>query len=75
MAPADPSDVLDLTPARLEAILVEEMGEPPYRARQILHGITREELNYVLTPMGRNGKEPVGSMGDDTPPAVLSKRG
>ena len=41
MAAADPSDVLDLTPARLEAILVEEMGEPPYRARQILHGIYR----------------------------------
>ena len=40
-------------------------------SRQILHGITREELNYVLIPMGRNGKEPVGSMGDDTPLSAL----
>jgi glutamate synthase (NADPH/NADH) large chain/glutamate synthase (ferredoxin) len=47
------------------------LDEHRLAARQILHGITREELNHVLIPMGRNGKEPVGSMGDDTPLSAL----
>ncbi len=47
------------------------MPEGELLSRQILHGVTREELNYVLIPMGRNGKEPVGSMGDDTPLSAL----
>ena len=34
-------------------------------------GLTREELQLVLGPMQREGLEPVGSMGDDTPLAVL----
>ncbi|MDA1002419.1 MAG: glutamate synthase large subunit [Chloroflexi bacterium] len=38
---------------------------------QRLHGYTHEELEYVLKPMARDGKEPVGSMGDDTPLSVL----
>ena len=37
-------------------------------------GLTREELQLVLGPMQREGLEPVGSMGDDTPLAVLSPR-
>ncbi|HNS19563.1 MAG TPA: glutamate synthase large subunit [Sedimentisphaerales bacterium] len=37
-------------------------------------GYTREELRMILTPMGINGQEPVGSMGNDTPLAVLSER-
>ncbi|HEX6989068.1 MAG TPA: glutamate synthase central domain-containing protein, partial [Bacillota bacterium] len=35
-------------------------------------GFTREELTVVLRPMAETGKEPNGSMGDDTPHAVLS---
>ncbi|MCK5495809.1 MAG: glutamate synthase subunit alpha, partial [Hyphomicrobiaceae bacterium] len=35
-------------------------------------GYTREELNGILTPMAVNGQEPIGSMGNDTPLAVLS---
>jgi glutamate synthase domain-containing protein 2/glutamate synthase domain-containing protein 1/glutamate synthase domain-containing protein 3 len=37
-------------------------------------GYTREELRMILTPMGVNGQEPVGSMGNDAPLAVLSER-
>jgi glutamate synthase (NADPH/NADH) large chain len=37
-------------------------------------GYTREELKMILTPMAVNGQEPVGSMGNDTPLAVLSDR-
>jgi len=37
-------------------------------------GYTREELQLVLEPMYRTGSEPLASMGDDTPLAVLSSR-
>lgn len=37
-------------------------------------GYTREELKMILTPMAVNGQEPVGSMGNDTPLAVLSDK-
>ncbi len=37
-------------------------------------GYTREELKMILAPMALNGQEPVGSMGNDTPLAVLSAR-
>jgi len=39
-----------------------------------LFGYTREELKMILLPMALNAQEPVGSMGNDTPLAVLSDR-
>ncbi|MEZ5886861.1 MAG: glutamate synthase large subunit [Paracoccaceae bacterium] len=42
------------------------------RRRQIAAGYTHEDLEQVLAPMAEDGKEMVASMGDDTPPAVLS---
>jgi glutamate synthase (NADPH/NADH) large chain len=42
--------------------------------RQQTFGYTEEELKLLLAPMARTGAEPVGSMGTDTPIAVLSKR-
>ncbi len=42
--------------------------------RQQTFGYTEEELRILLTPMARNGIEPIGSMGTDTPIAVLSGR-
>ncbi|MDT5387378.1 MAG: glutamate synthase large chain [Mycobacterium sp.] len=42
--------------------------------RQIAFGYTEEELRIMLTPMAAAGAEPLGSMGTDTPPAVLSER-
>ena len=42
------------------------------RQRQIAAGYTLEELEQVLAPMAEDGKEMLASMGDDTPPAVLS---
>ncbi len=35
-------------------------------------GYTTEDLQMILAPMATNGQEPVGSMGSDTPLAVLS---
>jgi len=37
-------------------------------------GYTTEELKIILEPMARDGAEPTGSMGTDTPVAVLSER-
>ncbi len=37
-------------------------------------GYTFEDLNTILGPMGRDGVEPIGSMGNDTPLAVLSQK-
>jgi glutamate synthase (NADPH/NADH) large chain len=36
--------------------------------------MTLEDLEMVLAPMVEEGKEAVGSMGDDTPLAVLSEK-
>ena len=55
----------------------------PYRAhelrphaavvqRQQVFGYTTEELKILIEPMARTGAEPIGSMGTDTPIAVLS---
>jgi glutamate synthase domain-containing protein 2/glutamate synthase domain-containing protein 1/glutamate synthase domain-containing protein 3 len=37
-------------------------------------GYTREDLKVVLKPMAEKASEPIGSMGDDTPHAVLSAK-
>ncbi|MGE5184482.1 MAG: glutamate synthase large subunit [Acidobacteriota bacterium] len=37
-------------------------------------GYTDEDLELILDPMAATGKEPIGSMGTDTPLAVLSDR-
>ncbi|MFA5320363.1 MAG: glutamate synthase central domain-containing protein, partial [Candidatus Omnitrophota bacterium] len=37
-------------------------------------GYTREDLRVILEPMAVNAAEPIGSMGNDTPHAVLSER-
>lgn len=42
--------------------------------RQLAFGYTYEELNLLVAPMARLGAEPIGSMGTDTPVAVLSQR-
>jgi glutamate synthase (ferredoxin) len=42
--------------------------------RQIAFGYTFEDRRIILTPMARDGVEAIGSMGNDTPLAVLSKR-
>jgi len=42
--------------------------------RQQVHGYTIEDLRMLMAPMAINGQEAVGSMGNDTPLAVLSDR-
>ncbi len=43
--------------------------------RQQAFGYTQEDISRFLEPMAVNGDDPIGSMGTDTPIAVLSKKG
>ncbi|MGE0790557.1 MAG: glutamate synthase large subunit [Sandaracinaceae bacterium] len=62
---------------------VDDLPEASPRApvdparRRKLHkqlGYTEEDLDLLLRPMAERGEEPIGSMGDDAPAAVLSPR-
>ena len=54
----------------------EHIVHPPASVvrRQRTFGYTEEEVRILLAPMARNGAEPLGAMGSDTPIAVLSDR-
>ncbi len=57
-----------------------EASELPAPTKEVLlqkqraFGYTFEELRFILTPMATDGVEPLGSMGTDTPLAVLSNK-
>src|SRR5438270_13151966 len=55
-------------PSKPAAFEREEM-----RRRQLAAGFTMEDLELILHPMVEEAKEAVGSMGDDTPLAVLAE--
>ena len=66
-----------------QQIRLEDLPVPPrtlpadhvtLRSRQRAFGYTDEDLKTILIPMASNGEEPVGSMGNDTPPACLSDK-
>ncbi len=54
----------------------EHLVHPPasITRRQRTFGFTEEELRLLITPMARDGAEPLAAMGTDTPIAVLSER-
>ncbi|MSU61893.1 MAG: glutamate synthase large subunit [Pedosphaera sp.] len=56
---------------------VPSLQEPDHKTvlqRQQVFGYTFEDLRILMTPMARDGVEAVGSMGTDTPLAVLSDK-
>ena len=53
---------------------VAEYSRDDLRRRMVAVGWTMEDLELLLHPMVEDGKEAVGSMGDDTPMAVLSDK-
>ena len=63
-------------------IRLEELPEPRIQFTHLEHdqifkyqkafGYTKEDIENIITPMALDGKEPIGSMGTDTPLAVLS---
>ncbi len=42
--------------------------------RQQAFGYTQEDIRFILEPMGKTGEEGIGSMGNDSPLAVLSSK-
>ncbi|TGD89361.1 glutamate synthase large subunit [Mycolicibacterium sp. CH28] len=78
LAAAEPyQDWLDAGLFRLEDLPQGPYFRMPHHrvvARQQAFGFTYEELNLLVAPMARAGAEPIGSMGTDTPIAVLSAR-
>ena len=62
--------ISDLPPAKT-------LPEPDHQTvllRQQIFGYTHEDLKILMAPMARAGEEAIGSMGTDTPLAVLSDR-
>ncbi len=57
-----------------EGPVVHEPGHENVLLRQRAFGYTTEDLKILLTPMGMEGNEAVGSMGNDAALAVLSDR-
>ena len=64
-------------------IKLDDLPEPKERRgqsgealldRQQAFGYTQEDIKFILTPVAINGEEPVGSMGNDSPLAVLSHK-
>ena len=45
-----------------------------FETRLKIFGYTKEDFNTIIIPMCKKGKESIGSMGSDTPLAILSKR-
>ncbi|NBC07338.1 MAG: glutamate synthase large subunit [Bacteroidetes bacterium] len=52
---------------------VVQLEEKALIRQQQLHGYTKEDLKVIIEPMITVGKDPIGSMGADTPLAVLSQ--
>ena len=50
------------------------MDNDELQVHQKMFMVTYEERDQVLRPLAENGQEAVGSMGDDTPMAVLSSK-
>jgi glutamate synthase domain-containing protein 1 len=64
-------------------VQIEDLPEAPHGPpvahetvleRQRAFGYTGEDLRVLLAPMAIRGEEPIGSMGTDTPLAVLSRK-
>ena len=64
-------------------VLLKNLPEPPVLheedhmtvlQRQQAFGYTFEDLRFIVGPMARDGMQPLGSMGTDTPLAVLSNK-
>ncbi|TMW72043.1 glutamate synthase large subunit [Alteribacter natronophilus] len=68
---------LDDNLRELDELPEASQTEPPVEnlaEQQLAFGYTNEELSKILKPLVSDGKDPVGSMGYDSPLAVLSKK-
>ena len=65
---------LESLPEASGAPAVDYFEDGELLKQQQSFGYTIEDLKMILAPMATNGQEPVGSMGTDTPLAVLSNK-
>ena len=75
------ADWLKATQFKLEDLAdTDQRGLPRPNDEALLHqqqnafGYTQEDMQFFLEPMAREGDDPIGSMGTDTPLAVLSNK-
>ena len=73
--------IVDAHLVKIKPFAAEQLPEPQepldllkLTQEQIAFGMSQEELEMIFKPMFNDGAEAVGSMGDDTPLAVLSLR-
>lgn len=63
---------------KLDDVPAPEAATPVFPAslldRQQAFGFTQEDIKFLLAPMAANGEEGIGSMGNDSPLAVLSDK-
>ncbi|WP_101102523.1 glutamate synthase-related protein [Macromonas bipunctata] len=75
-------DVVQPVPGEADAQpMVEESAagavdrvSPSLLDRQQAFGMTQEDIKFLMAPMAQNGEEAIGSMGNDSPLAVLSSK-
>ncbi|APX65023.1 glutamate synthase large subunit [Sphingomonas sp. gentR] len=65
---------MDQLPAPSEEEALVRMPRAEMLRRQVAAGQTMEDMELILSPMAEGGKEAIGSMGDDTPLAVISDK-
>ena len=70
---------IDNVRIRLDAIPVTGAGAAPVFGESLLDrqqafGTTQEDIKFLLAPMATAGEEAIGSMGNDSPLAVLSDK-
>ncbi|MDR2127447.1 MAG: glutamate synthase subunit alpha [Burkholderiaceae bacterium] len=61
-------------PAQEKAAAATLPPRPALLNLQQAFGYTQEDIKFIMAPMAANGEEPIGSMGSDSPLAVLSDR-
>ncbi|MFB6184083.1 MAG: glutamate synthase large subunit [Haloarculaceae archaeon] len=69
---------VDAEQVHIDDVCPEDDNKPQHRVPrlrtfQALYGYTYDEVDHLIEPMAEKGKDPVGSMGDDTPLSVLSQ--
>ncbi len=64
---------LELENIEVKERMPSSMGDQ-YSTWAKIFGYTKEDLEHIIKPMAMEGKEPTGSMGNDTPLAVLSDK-
>ena len=65
---------LDQVEVPADFVVPAKTSELPLLERQQAFGFTQEDINFLLAPMAKNGEEGIGSMGNDSPLAVLSSK-